>query len=68
MQGPLTIYTNDWDRAELIWQNRHLEMELAGASSLNLITCIKGVEMTYSVKRRQPDSSQKQLEIFGQPS
>ena len=66
----LTIYTNDWDRAELIWQNRFLEMELEGATSLKLITYINGFELTHIATKQQqsPSSPQKQLELFAQPS
>ena len=64
----LTIYTNDWNRAELIWQNRFLEMELEGATSLKLITCINGIELSHVATRQQQSSPQKQLELFGQPS
>ena len=66
----LTIYTNDWDRAELIWQNRFLEMELEGATSLKLITCINGFELTHIATKQQqsPSSPQKQLELFAQLS
>ena len=64
----LTIYTNDWNRAELIWQNRFLEMELEGATSLKLITYINGFELTHIATKQQQSSPQKQLELFAQPS
>ena len=72
MKAPLVIYTNDQDRAEVIWQHRHMEMEMANASSLELHVTLNGVQLTYKAMSAETCAQklehQCQLDLFAQPS
>ena len=72
MKAPLVIYTNDQDRAEVIWQHRHMEMEMANASSLELHVTINGIQLSYKAMSAETHAHifehQCQLDLFAQPS